>query len=176
MDARWFSRPLTPADCPWLFKDGNSSWASTSAELLAAIVALVLFIPEPLDQRLGKRHLLVIKGGVDNKATSYLVKKGISTRTPLLMVLMEYLRQADLKSLRCDLDWRPREVNVEADQLTNSDFSSFDLRNRVEVNWSELRLPILEGCAPLLKSLVNLSSKHSDPKERPPKFRKTVWE
>ena len=40
--ASWFSLTLTPAEAPWLFRgpDQESSWASTSAELLGSLVAL----------------------------------------------------------------------------------------------------------------------------------------
>ena len=39
--APWFSLSLGAGDTPWLFRDnGESSWASTSAELLASLVAL----------------------------------------------------------------------------------------------------------------------------------------
>ena len=41
---RWFSLRLEPEQAPYLFKpDGESSWASAPAELLATTVALVLF-------------------------------------------------------------------------------------------------------------------------------------
>ena len=39
-EAAGFSLDVTPDQAPWLFKEGESSWASTSAELLASLVAL----------------------------------------------------------------------------------------------------------------------------------------
>ena len=33
--APWFQLALSPEDAPWLFKDGSSSWSSTSSELLS---------------------------------------------------------------------------------------------------------------------------------------------
>ena len=43
--ADWFSLDISPEQAPWLFKgeDFESSWASTSAELLASLVALKTF-------------------------------------------------------------------------------------------------------------------------------------
>ena len=49
--ARWFSLKLTKLEVPWLFKDGKgSSWASTSAELLASLVAAQIFLPKKEDR------------------------------------------------------------------------------------------------------------------------------
>ena len=125
-DSPWFSLKITPTECPWLFQEsGDSSWASTSAELLATVVAIMIFdLRAKLVGHMAVQKL-VIHGGVDNRATSFLPQKGITTKTPLLGVLMEYLHQADKRGLRCVLDWRPRSVNEEADRLTNSDFRDF---------------------------------------------------
>ncbi|CAE8603404.1 unnamed protein product [Polarella glacialis] len=41
---KWFSLELGPAQAPWLFKEGKgSSWASTPAEMLGAMVAIQAF-------------------------------------------------------------------------------------------------------------------------------------
>ena len=45
--------------------------------------------------------------------------------------------------MRCQLDWRPRESNIEADDLTNQVFDKFDLERRVEVSWSSLKFPMI---------------------------------
>ena len=177
MEAPWFSLKITPQECPYLFhEDGESSWASTSAELLAALVALMVF-----DIRsylaLGQHfQRLVVHGGVDNRATSFLAKKSISTKTPLLGVLMEYLHQADQYKIRCVLDWRPREVNKEADSLTNSDFRGFADSNRIQISWNDLNLTILSGCADMLLKFTDSLKRVETPETRPAKFQKTVWE
>lgn len=48
------------------------------------------------------------------------------------------------KGIRCQLDWRPRETNIEADQLTDKDFSSFDRGRRVDIKWEQLQLPMVD--------------------------------
>ena len=40
--APWFQLVLSRTEVPWLFNDSGSAWASTSAELLASLVALYL--------------------------------------------------------------------------------------------------------------------------------------
>ena len=43
-EARWFSLSLTESQVPWLFRSGKSSWASTSAEMLASVAAIAVDI------------------------------------------------------------------------------------------------------------------------------------
>ena len=124
--ALWFSIDVKPEQAPWLFKGpkNSSSWASTAAELLAALVALKLF---KLEERLASGptfHILRCVGGVDNKAVDALSSKKLSTKLPVMIVLIEYLDHCDMVGLRCQLDWRPRETNVQADDLTNHKFDS----------------------------------------------------
>ncbi|CAL1166751.1 unnamed protein product [Cladocopium goreaui] len=58
------------------------------------------------------------------------------------MQLSTALAKARL-SLR--LRWRPREENVEADDLTNERFSGFDLEKRIAISWQDLDLDILQS-------------------------------
>ena len=49
--APWFSLSLSAKEVPWLFReDGETSWASTSAELLASLVAIKVLPFEKLNQ------------------------------------------------------------------------------------------------------------------------------
>ena len=70
------------------------------------------------------------------------VRRRLSTKWPLI-VLMDYLSHCESTGVQSSLDWRPRDVNVEADQLTNEIFSSFNMKNRIEVDSSTIDLPIL---------------------------------
>jgi hypothetical protein len=82
-------------------------------------------------------------GGTDNRATGQLVQKRMSTKMPLMLILMDYLAYCEEKDIRCQLDWRPREVNIEADQLTNENFESFSLDNRIHILWENLSFPMI---------------------------------
>lgn len=144
-DSRWFSVELTPEQVPWLFKPPNqsSSWASTAAELLAALVALKVFEIEKALDKDRCFHVLRCTGGVDNKAIDALTSKKLSTKLPVMIVLIEYLNHCEEVGLRCQLDWRPRETNIPADDLTNGRFEKFDSSNRIQVQWSDLSLPMI---------------------------------
>jgi hypothetical protein len=47
------------------------------------------------------------------------------------------------RGLWLDLEWVPREENIEADQLTNLDFTGFDASKRMEVDVSAAQFPLL---------------------------------
>ena len=175
--AAWFSLDVSPIQAPWLFKEGESSWASTSAELLASLVALKVFGLK--DEKFGGAwsHSLACGGGTDNKSTGQLVQKRLSTKLPLMVVLMDYLAFCEEQGLRCQLDWRPRITNVEADQLTNKDFSAFDLKRRIEVSWDQLHFPMIEL---LMRFAESFSKRKVEPTGMEAsvdraKFIKSVW-
>ena len=132
--ARWFCLELSQADAPWLFKEGKgSSWSSTSSELLASLIGLQLFGAGVSGQRSSGE--VIVSAGTDNKANEALTLKRSSTKLPLMFILMQLAWGLGKQSLRLQLHWRPREENVEADALTNLDFSKFHPDNRIQVSW-----------------------------------------
>lgn len=70
-----FSLKLTPSQAPFFFKsNGESQWASTSAELLATLAALVAF--DQLDGCDRRTHLHVtLLAGTDNQSNEALLMK-----------------------------------------------------------------------------------------------------
>lgn len=90
-------------------------------------------------------HLLRCGGGTDNRSTGQLVKRRLSTKWPVMILLMDCLAYCEEIGVRCELDWRPRDANVEADQLTNSDFSAFSIERRIKVEWEDLSFPMVDG-------------------------------
>lgn len=68
---RWFKLHLTALDAPFLFKEGKGSqWASTSSELLATPVALVVF--GYVDEKKQRRAVEVtLMAGTDNSANEF---------------------------------------------------------------------------------------------------------
>ena len=87
---------LGVGETPWLFRDdGESSWASTSAELLASLVALKVLPLGSMMSGAVSSHLLHCGGGTDNKAAGSLSVRKLSTKLPVMVVLMEYLSQCE---------------------------------------------------------------------------------
>ena len=92
-----------------------------------------------------------------------------------MIILMAYLGTCEEVGLRCHLDWRPRDTNTEADDLTNGRFEAFDASKRMKFEWSDLRLPYIQS----LMSFSETSSKRktSEQEQHVPveKFQKSNW-
>ena len=75
---RWFSVKLGPSEVPYLFKPGlGAQWASTSAELLASLLALHMF--GWLDETKERKAIEIsLVGGTDNRANESLSAKEVN--------------------------------------------------------------------------------------------------
>ena len=80
--APWFQLTLTPSEVPWLFKEElGSSWASTTAELLASLVAIYILGRDFKDLiRSSGCFRATFQGGTDNKAAESLSLKQLTTK------------------------------------------------------------------------------------------------
>ena len=145
MGARWFSVKLGKEEVPWLFTKGHSSRTIASSELLATMLAIFLFIPIPVGDPGPLKGLTHCRGLTDNQGNSFVVAKLMTTTFPLSAVLMQMTSMLGARNLWLDLAWVAREQNVEADSLTNSDFSGFSAANRLPVIWSDLPLDVLDS-------------------------------
>ena len=139
-DGRWFSLSVTPAEAPYLFKvHGDSQWASAPSELLAVMIALQVFgfLGESSDR---KQFDIVVQGGTDNRSIDQMMRKAATTRWPLVLVNMQLTDSLMRSGMRVGLQWRPRDENTIADDLTNERFEQVDVAKRVHIQWSEVKL------------------------------------
>ena len=67
-----------------------------------------------------------------------MARRGSSTSFPLCVVAMELASQLEARQTRLSLEWSPREVNQQADDLTNEKFDEFDLDRRLEIDFERL--------------------------------------
>ena len=67
----------------------------------------------------------------------------ITTKYPLVVVLMEMAHQMRRRRLVLRAHTLPRDQNEEADALTNYDFRHFDPAKRIEVDLSKLKFGVL---------------------------------
>ena len=140
---RWFSLRLCREHVPFLFKPGGGSqWASTSCELLASLAALKAFgwIESSRDR---KTIYMTLPAGTDNKANESLSIKRASTKWPLMLINMQLSAALAKARLSLCLQWRPREENVEADDLTNEIYDKFNLADRVDLKFDDLDLSLV---------------------------------
>ena len=134
--ARWFSVKVTKEEAPWLFQRGHGSRTIASSELLGTLVAVFLFCSGP-DFAPGPGRM-TCSGATDNQRNQYVVQRLMTTKWPLAAVLMELTSLLSSKGLWLNLDWTPRTDNIEADQLTNEVFTSFDLSLRMDFQWKDV--------------------------------------
>ena len=99
-----------------------SSQSCTVIELLTVLVAVACFFKEDVQQDGG---WITATGGTDNEANTAILKKGMMTKMPGTFVLMQLALNMSRCKLVLDLQWRPRELNQEADDLTNEKFHDF---------------------------------------------------
>jgi hypothetical protein len=144
--ARWFSLALTDLQTPWLFYKGHGSYTIGASEMLASLVAVEVFA----ESRDAARGLASCTGITDNLSNSFIVSKMLTTRMPGAAVLMQLASTLGRKGLWLNLAWRRRDANVEADSLTNEDFSLFDPALRVPVKLEDFDFSVMSRLFELL--------------------------
>ena len=143
----------------------------SSLELLAITVALMVFGVDAAWKDLAGR--LALTAYTDNQTNSHILDRYMST-VPASVVLMPLALQLH-KQLDLDLQWIPREQNVEADALTNEDFTLFDKEKRIEVDLQTLDFKILHTLMALaedidheivMKRSPKAQASHQDPAKK----------
>jgi len=177
---RWFSLRVYPGDAPYLFKrSGESQWASTSAELMATMLALAAF--DWLRESKHRKSLQVaFHAGTDNRANEALTLKRATAKWPLMALNMQMSSMLSKARFGLNLQWRPREENTEADDLTNERFDDFDPKLRVEVSLQSMDLSILQALV-LVHDEFEVAKQSAkvererDPASKSKKFDKSPW-
>ena len=108
----------------------------------------------------------MLSGTTDNKGDSHVVSRLGTTKFPLCTVLMELSARSAAKGEALRLRWAPREQNVEAEELSNSDFHNFSLS----------RVPVEVGCEafPIMHAMLEAVDKLYATAEETRKRRKEV--
>lgn len=86
---------------------------------------------------------IAISAVTDNRSNQQLSRKQSTTKWPLMLINMQLSHHLLKAFLKLDLRWRPREENTLADDLTNSRFESFDLERRIQCEYTQLPLELL---------------------------------
>ena len=144
-DARWFSVVLNRKNAPWAYLKGEPFRNIASLELVAVLVAAILF-----GDRVAKhthRKRLTLTASTDNLGNTFVLNHFMSCKYPLSIVVMElaYELATQLRKfgLEVDLGWIPRGQNSEADSLTNSEFEGFDPNKRTLMDFEDLKLIVM---------------------------------
>ena len=84
----------------------------------------------------------LIYAGTDNRANPQAIRKGGSGSWPLMGLMMQMSDSLIDIGGKLRLEWRPREENQEADNLTNEIFDGFDPCKRVAIQLGDLPLEL----------------------------------
>ena len=142
MESRWFAMQITKEQAPWVFaKAGDPQRVIAALELLASMVAMVLFDP---DCKRGGPMDCVLTGITDNRGNAFIVSKLSSTKWPITTLLIELSEQLRARGAVLNLVWRRREENKEADALTNQEYSGFNMQLRVGREFGDIKWRTLD--------------------------------
>ena len=153
--AVWFSEELTPEVAPWAYSRGLPYKTISALELFATLMCMRLF--RPLAGPLGSKVRLLMKGDTDNRGNSFVIKRLMTTRFPLSLILMEAAAMLHLRGDDIELDWLPRDLNQEADDLTNGRFDAFTPERRIRVDWRSQEWLVLNDMARSAEELFTIS-------------------
>ena len=118
----WYSAVATRSNAPWAFdRDGQPFRLIASLEALALLVGFMVFVPIG-DARLAGRTMAELPSWTDNRGNSFALTRLATTKFPLVCLAMELALQMRSRSTRLAVQWAPRELNEEADALTNLEF------------------------------------------------------
>ncbi|CAK9111382.1 unnamed protein product [Durusdinium trenchii] len=101
----------------------------------------------------------------DNKGNSFIVKKELSTKFPITLLVIELAETLRSKDSFTILAWVPRERNTLADALTNLDFEAFDLGLRESVCEDGLRRLVMDDLMESSKVLFDEIKAHKQNKK-----------
>ena len=137
----WFSLEVTESWAPWAFVKGDTKRVIAALELLATLIAVKLWVPDSDTRQLA---VVSMKGFTDNKSNESLVRKGMTTKFPSTLILMELTEELASKNSQLELSWLRRDSNQLADDLTNEKFDSFDSEFRIPLKGEELEWKVLD--------------------------------
>lgn len=109
----------------WKVKGGSPKRVIAALELLATLVAVKLW-----SGKASGGLKLRMRAFTDNRGNSFAIAKGMSTKYPITVLLMELSEELREKDLDMDLEWIRREENVIADDLSNGRCEAFKKENR----------------------------------------------
>ena len=147
----WFSERVEPWMAPWLkMKKGNPKRVIAALEMLATLVAVKLWLGD------GTQNLCVhTEAFTDNRGNEFILKKGMSTKFPIALLVIEVSETLRCLGATADLKWIRRDENQRADDLTNQDYHAFEMSKRIRVTKENCRWVVLGELLPESEELYN---------------------
>ena len=162
----WFAVKLDEGTAPWAFsRSGEPCRTIAALGAMATLVAIVAFAP--WIPRLAETDV-TITSLTDNQGNSHALTHLSSTRFPLCVVAMELAAQMDKMRVRLDVRWTPRNLNQEADDLSNGKIEDFSIANRVINDIREIEWLVLDKLMKFGMSFEKERIETKDGKQRQP--------
>ncbi len=138
----WFACTLTQASAPWAFCKGGQPFRTIAAlEGLAVLFAVQCFRPW-----LGRRGRgsVQVPAWTDNQGNSFVLNRLMTSRFPLVCIVMELASILDREDLRLEVSWTPRDMNTEADALSNGVYEGFEDAHRIRADPASMQWEVLD--------------------------------
>eukprot|EP00438_Fugacium_kawagutii_P016035 Skav225114 [mRNA] locus=scaffold1459:76340:77299:+ [translate_table: standard] len=166
----WFSEEVTEKMAPWLYmKNRDPKRVIASLEMLATLVAVKLWLR---NDGMGMR--IHTEAFTDNKGNEFILKKGMSTKFPITLLVIEMGETLRLSDATADLIWVRRDENQEADDLTNEEFKKFAMEKRILVTEENCRWVVLDKLLPMSERLYTELQEFKKKKSEEKKSKGTI--
>ena len=139
----WFACTLNRESAPWAYHKGKPFRAIASLEALATLFGVHCFLPSW--RRHTDAHVLQVPSVTDNRGNKFVLSRLQSTKFPLCEVIMEIAAQLEQRQCRLATIWALREINQEADRLSNGDLRGFNPALRIPIDAAALPWLVLNN-------------------------------
>eukprot|EP00435_Cladocopium_sp_Y103_P030315 s433_g7.t1 len=157
----WFSERVQPWLAPWLgMRSKNPKRVIAALEMLASLVAIKLWSKEDAG-----RLSIHTEAFTDNRGNEFILKKGMSTKFPIALLVIEVSETLRSLETTADLRWIKREDNQRADDLTNQDYHAFDLGKRIRVTEENCKWVVLGELLPESQRIYDEVQKFKEKKK-----------
>ena len=141
--AKWFMLTLNRESAAWAFAKGEPYQAIASLELLGTLLGVILLLDGDECPELRSGCAVSVGGLTDNRGNKFAVAKMLTTKWPLAAFVAEMAAQLELREILLEVEWVPRELNAEADSITNGHVEWLTPSMQLEVTLAELPFLVL---------------------------------
>ena len=142
IDAWWYVLTLDRVCAPWAYRRGEPFRTIASLELFGTLISAMIFLPR-FPKGAGALGKISVGGSTDNRGNTFAVTKLMTTKFPLVAFVAEMAVQMEEGAWDLELEWVPRDQNIEADAITNQDFSAFTASREIKVDCATLKFKVL---------------------------------
>ena len=142
--ARWFKLHLDRESASWAYAKGEPFKTIASLELLGTLMGVMLLLEADEDQEMRSGCSVSVGGVTDNRGNRFAIAKLLTTKWPLAAFVAETAVQLETRGILLDVTWVPRELNVEADAITNCNVEWLSPELEIKTKFEDLPFMVLK--------------------------------